>query len=475
MSLENKTELETFNNKNAIEEESINNETNSQSENNQIQTEKIYQTLDEFNDVYEDSKLLLKNYIEGNLTLFDLSQKIINNKIPKEFRIILYKICFNVIEFNNPKKWQENLNQKRNYYYNEVNKYINSNKNIISFFNCSDIKGTKNYDKLYKLLPKNDEHLLALIKLDVERTFQDLDLFKNPAIKEMLCKILYIFSKENSDPSYCQGMNEICGTLLYIFLPGMTCSENEDNFLDDITQNKNDITQNKNDITLNKNDITQNKNDISYIEKLYNFLTNDIYFEADLYIIFNEIMSRDLKELYTYNNERYRNKKYEYDKSNLTYEEVEKTDESELVKRIKRLFYIKLKEIDSSLFEELVNKIDPDIFLLRWILCLLNREISLKNVMWLWDCIFFYELVEFTVNNEEKDLPRLNFLDSICISMILNIKDELVSCEKGTVMMFLLQYPNEFNLREIILNAIKLSKEKKIWENEKLNEKIYNI
>ena len=79
------------------------------------------------------------------------------------------------------------------------------------------------------------------------------------------------------------------------------------------------------------------------------------------------------------------------------------------------------------------------------------------------------------MNNEEKDLPRLNFLDSICISMILNIKDELVSCEKGTVMMFLLQYPNEFNLREIILNAIKLSKEKKIWENEKLNEKIYNI
>ena len=462
MSLENKTELETINN-NSINnkitnegEESMSNDTDSQSENIQT-TEKTFQTLDEFNDIYEDSKTLLKNYIEGNLTLNNISHKVINNKIPKEFRIILYKICFNVIEFNNPKKWEENLNQKRNYYYNEVNKYINSNKNILPFFNCSDIKGTKNYDKLYKLLPKNDEHLLALIKLDVERTFQDLDLFKNPAIKEMLCKILYIFSKENSDPSYCQGMNEICGTLLYIFLPGMTCSENEDNFLDDITQNKNDI---------------------SYIEKLYNFLTNDIYFEADLYIIFNEIMSRDLKELYTYNNERYRNKKYEYDKNNLTLEEVEKTDESELVKRIKRLFYIKLKEIDSSLFEELVNKIDPDIFLLRWILCLLNREISLKNVMWLWDCIFFYELVEFTVNNEEKDLPRLNFLDSICISMILNIKDELVSCEKGTVMMYLLQYPNEFNLREIILNAKKLSKEifnKEIWENEKLNEKIYNI
>ncbi len=462
MSLENKTELETINN-NSINnkitnegEESMNNDTNSQSENIQT-TEKTFQTLDEFNDIYEDSKTLLKNYIEGNLTLNNISHKVINNKIPKEFRIILYKICFNVIEFNNPKKWEENLNQKRNYYYNEVNKYINSNKNIIPFFNCTDIKGTKNYEKLYKSLPKNDEHLLSLIKLDVERTFQDLDLFKNPSIKEMLCKILYIFSKENTDPSYCQGMNEICGTLLYIFLPGMTVSENEGD---------------------PQNDIPQMKVDISKIDTLYNFLTNDIYFEADLYIIFNEIMSRDLKELYTYNDERYRNKKYEYDKFNLTLEDVEKTDESELVKRIKRVFYIKLKQIDFNLFKELVNKIDPDIFLLRWILCLLNREISLKNVMWLWDCIFFYELVEFKVNNEEKDMPRLNFLDCLCISMILNIKEDLVSCEKGTVMMYLLQYPNEFNLREIILNAKKLSKEifnKEIWENEKLNEKIYNI
>jgi hypothetical protein len=145
-----------------------------------------------------------------------------------------------------------------------------------------------------------------------------------------------------------------------------------------------------------------------------------------------------------------------------------------LVKRIKRLFFIKLKEIDSGLFTDLVDKIDPEIFLLRWILCLLNREISLKNIVWLWDCIFFYELVEFTINNEEKDLPRLNFLDSICISMILNIKEDLINCERGSVMMLLLQYPNEFNLREIIFNAIKLSKEifkKDIWENGKLIEK----
>ena len=464
MSLDNKIELDNLNNvniqKNIIEgEESMNNDTNSQSENFPTNTEKTYQTLDEFNDVWEDSKLLLKNFIEGNLTMFEISQKVINNKIPKEFRTILYKICFNVLEFNDPKKWEENLNQKRNYYYNEVKKYIYSNKYIIPFINCTEIKGTKNYEKLYKQLPKNEEHLISLIKLDVERTFQDLDLFRNPAIKEMLCKVLYVFSKQNPDPSYCQGMNEICGTLLYILLPGMTCSENEDEEFNNFPI---------------VSDISHTKIDINDIDSLYSYLTNDIYFEADLYIIFNEVMNRDLKELYTYNDERYRNKKYKYDRYKLTLDDINKTDESELVKRIKRLFFIKLKEIDSGLFTDLVDKIDPEIFLLRWILCLLNREISLKNIVWLWDCIFFYELVEFTINNEEKDLPRLNFLDSICISMILNIKEDLINCERGSVMMLLLQYPNEFNLREIIFNAIKLSKEifkKDIWENGKLIEK----
>ena len=152
MSLENKTELETINN-NSINnkitnegEESMNNDTNSQSENIQT-TEKTFQTLDEFNDIYEDSKTLLKNYIEGNLTLNNISHKVINNKIPKEFRIILYKICFNVIEFNNPKKWEENLNQKRNYYYNEVNKYINSNKNIIPSIIINKIRCRKNISR----------------------------------------------------------------------------------------------------------------------------------------------------------------------------------------------------------------------------------------------------------------------------------------------------------------------------------------
>ena len=352
------------------------------------------------------------------------------------------------------------------YYYYESAKYL-SNKNILIFFLSPEKKGTKNYEKLYKNLPKNDEHLISLIKLDVDRTFQDYDLFHNKTIKEILCKILYVFSKENNVPSYCQGMNEILGTLLYIFLPGITCSENEneneENFINKINENKFDVNE--------------NKIDINDIDSLYNFLTNDIYFEADLYIIFNEIMNRDLKELYTYNNERYRNKKYEYDKNNLTIEKIYKTDESELIKRIKKIFYINLKEIDSILFKELIDKIEPDIFLLRWLLCLLNREISLQNIMWIWDCIFFYEMVEFSVNNVEKDFSRLNFLDAICISMILNIKDDLINCEKGTVMMYVLSYPNEYNLKEIILNAVKISEKlfkKDVWGNKKLNEKIFN-
>ena len=57
--------------------------------------------------------------------------------------------------------------------------------------------------------------------MDIDRTFQDLDLFHNNRVKEMLVKILYVNSIDNPNPSYCQGMNEILGTLFFAFLPSV--------------------------------------------------------------------------------------------------------------------------------------------------------------------------------------------------------------------------------------------------------------
>ena len=58
-----------------------------------------------------------------------------------------------------------------------------------------------------------------LIKIDVDRTFQDRDLFCENSIKEIENNILYIFAKGNQPTSYKQGMNDILAMLIYSLYP----------------------------------------------------------------------------------------------------------------------------------------------------------------------------------------------------------------------------------------------------------------
>ena len=190
-------------------------------------------------------------------------------------------------------------------------------------------------------------------------------------------------------------------------------------------------------------------------------------------------MSRDLKELYTYNDPRYRKKNNSIDKKNLTLEQIYDSEDSDLGKRIKRIFYVYLKTIDKELFDFLVDQIEPDIFLFRWILCMLNREISLKNVIRIWDSILAYEFIEFTVNTVEVDKTRLNYLDYFCLGMIEDLRENLLKAEEGgMLLMNFLQYPNEKNIKKVMRLAKKISiqlNNGNLWEDDKLKENTLNV
>ena len=279
----------------------------------------------------------------------------------------------------------------------------------------------------------------------MDRTFQDLDLFHNNKIKELLTKILFVYSIDNPHPSYCQGMNEILGTLFLSFYPSLKFNK----------FSKEEIDKENNDIITNK-------------EILYYFIVDEQFFEADLFTIYIELMSRNLTVLYSYNDDKYKNVKSfgAEDTKNLTLEDLKKSEESDLMKRIKKIFYIYLKN-DQEYFELLNKSIEPNLFLLRWILCVLNREISLKNIFWIWDCILFYEFMEFTyernnnddnIKKDESDkITRLNFLDYICLAMIFDLKKELINSEPSVILCKFLKYPNEKNMKKIMKEAFKYS------------------
>ena len=401
--------------------------------------------LTRFNFVYEDPYKFFCDYLEGNITFSDIQKKCKSGKLNPETRCFIYKIFLNILPYNNPNSWKIVLCQKRDLYYKKLNTLLSKNENILKFINCHSIKGTKIYEELFALIPVEYKEILSLIKLDVDRTFQDLDLFHNNKIKELLTKILFVYSIDNPHPSYCQGMNEILGTLFLSFYPSLKFNK----------FSKEEIDKENNDIITNK-------------EILYYFIVDEQFFEADLFTIYIELMSRNLTVLYSYNDDKYKNVKSfgAEDTKNLTLEDLKKSEESDLMKRIKKIFYIYLKN-DQEYFELLNKSIEPNLFLLRWILCVLNREISLKNIFWIWDCILFYEFMEFTyernnnddnIKKDESDkITRLNFLDYICLAMIFDLKKELINSEPSVILCKFLKYPNEKNMKKIMKEAFKYS------------------
>ena len=410
-----------------------------------------------FNQTYENPYDIFFKYLNGTITLYDIGQKCKNGNLNPEIRSTIYKIFLNILPYNNPGSWKKILQEKREIYYNKLNNLYSKNEYIKTFIECHEIKNSKPYEAIYKNLPEGDNALLSLIKLDVDRTFQDMDLFRNKKIKELLTKILYVNSIDNPEPSYCQGMNEILGALFYAFLPSIKY----DKFSKEEHSNEN-------------NDV------ISNVEMLYSFIVGDEYFEADLFSVYSELMSRDLTLLYTYNCEKYKDKNnnVKYDLQNLKIEDLYKSEESDLMKRIKKVFYIDLNKVDKKFFNFLFGNIEPNLFLLRWILCMLDREISLNNVLWVWDCILFYEFVEFTLGEKETKndnnihVNRLNFLDFVCVAMILSLKEKIIYSEPSVVLCKFLKFPNEKYIKTIINKTFELAKELNdnidMWEDEKL-------
>jgi len=52
------------------------------------------------------------------------------------------------------------------------------------------------------------------IKKDLERIYPEFEFFQQPAIQEMMLRVLLVWSKLNPDVSYRQGMHELLGPLL---------------------------------------------------------------------------------------------------------------------------------------------------------------------------------------------------------------------------------------------------------------------
>lgn len=107
-----------------------------------------------------------------------------------------------------------------------------------------------------------DKDMRELIVQDIERTSQEYEFFTLKPVKDVLIGILFLWSKENSDISYKQGMNEILAMVVFAFFAErIKCKKNYDE--------------------MNSETIASNNDDI------INFIFDSKHTFADIYAVFN--------------------------------------------------------------------------------------------------------------------------------------------------------------------------------------------
>lgn len=173
-----------------------------------------------------------------------------------------------------------------------------------------------------------DEQLLDIITKDVERTYPDIDFFRQEEIQKSLTNILFIYAKVNQDISYKQGMHELAAPMLWVLAKDAQGIKTDDPTF----------------ITM--------------------FDSNSI--EADAYEMFNQVM-KSAKAWYLNDAETI---------PPIVAKSIHIQDD--LVQRADPELYHTLKE----------NNIEPQIWGIRWIRLLFGREFGFDNMLALWDALF---------------------------------------------------------------------------------------
>ena len=332
--------------------------------------------------------------IKKNLLFFSIDGKT-GNELMRSFSWKLYLNTLSSDKNSTLKTWlEETFNQRKNF------KKIVKDLLTISKFKGDPLGGLQTesgkgsgWDDFF-----DKADIKHLIKIDVERTFQDRDLFCENSIKEIENNILYLFAKGNKPTSYKQGMNDILAMLIYSLYPYYT----------------------KSSIKKYNSELFDKwaKDPLNNIKDIYCFFHDENEFQSDLYYLMVNIMKLGVNKFYEDIDE----KKNPGETKNY------------LVRRCENISEKKLKLQNNRLYHHFLNiGLDCGIILQRWIKCLFTREFHPQDCSVIWEAILANEVME--PSNE------LIYVDYFSIAMMDFISDELLRKDQSECFKRLFQYP----------------------------------
>ena len=367
--------------------------------------------------VYFKANLLQEEYL-NNFKLMSINGEIEKNKI----RNMSWRIFLNVFSQDETiSDWIETLSKQREEYKIKSKNLLKKTK-----FQGDPLGGGSNSNneewKNYYI----EKDMKDLIKLDLSRTYQEINLFHDEKIITMLSNILLIWSKENIDLGYKQGMNDLLSIIFIAFYPFY--------YPNDTKNTKEDLIKFSSQFELA----------MKHSKDLYLFFNDENNFESDLYFTFNNLMKKGMKDLYDLkenDNKKINYKKYELFENEWTKEQNDDFKNPLLI-RCSLIIKEKLKKIDPLLYQHFENiQINTGIVLQRWLKCIFCREYDLNEIFILWDAIF--------ANEDDNNYPLI-FIDFIAIAMIINIRNEFFEGGQTECFSYLFKYPHQDNIIQII-------------------------
>lgn len=337
----------------------------------------------------------MNNIFEMRKNLLNLS---LNAKTNSELmRTFSWKIYLNILSTNantTLRTWlDETLAQRQAF-----KKLVNDSLGITQFKGdplggLTVEKGTLGWHNFF-----DKADLKHLIKIDIDRTFQDRDLFCENIIKDIEYNILYIFAKGNEPTSYKQGMNDILAMIIYSFYPYYTKS-NIKNYTSELFDK-------------------WTKDPLNNLKDIYCFFHDETEFESDLYYVMLNLMKAGVNKFYE------------------DVDDKKKTGQvtTYLVKRCHNIAEKKIKLQNSRLYYHFSNiGLDSGIILQRWIKCLFTREFHPQDCSIIWDAILANEVIEPS--------GELLYIDYFSVAMMDFISDELLNKDQSECFKRLFSYP----------------------------------
>ncbi|KAL9540772.1 hypothetical protein MBANPS3_009497 [Mucor bainieri] len=235
-----------------------------------------------------------------------------------------------------------------------------------------------------------DLEIRKVIRQDVERTFPDVDFFRENDVQQRLTDILFIYCKLNRDVSYRQGMHELLAPFYWV----LATESLDASQLDD-----------------------QHHTDPA--SKVMLQVLDSAFVEHDAYILFDKLMTFG-KSWYEFNEEvpSRRPASSSAAKPDILSNHIPKpTDSARLnpvVMTCHRIHHEYLRTVDPRLYRHLESfGIEPQLYGIilasRWIRLLFGREFDIYELLKLWDAIFAQDP---TLNIVEYDYAE-------CLTMLM--------------------------------------------------------